>query len=228
MGILLSLETSTSVCSAALHDQGQLVASRIIHTPHSAAAQLVVQIDELIQEAGIKKSNLGAVSVSSGPGSYTGLRIGAATAKGLCYGLNIPLIAIDSLTVLCAAVPERQHQIHYCPMIDARRMEVYCAILDYQLREVEPIQAKVIDDTAFASFLDRHHMVFFGDGASKCRSVIQHPNATFLDNIYGSAQHMGALTFARYKAKEFVSVEDFEPNYLKDFVAKTKSPAGML
>jgi len=228
MAILLSLETSTFVCSAALHEQGQLLASRIQHKPHSAAAQLAIQIDELFQETGIDKSSLGAVAVSSGPGSYTGLRIGSATAKGLCYGFSIPLIAIDSLRVLCSAIQDRQPDIYYCPMIDARRMEVYCTILDYQLREVEPIQAKVIDGASFIDVLDRHRIVFFGDGASKCRGVIQHPNVTIVDNVYGSAQHMGALTLARYLAKEFVSVEDFEPNYLKDFVAKTKSSTGML
>lgn len=228
MALLLSLETSTSVCSAALHEHGHLLASRILHTPQSAASQLAVQIHELFEETGVKPTALHGVAISAGPGSYTGLRIGAATAKGLCYGADIPLIAIDSLRVLSATIQERQPDTYYCPMIDARRMEVYCSILDYQLREIEPIRAKVIDDNSFADLLQHHRIVFFGDGASKCRETIQHPNAKFLDNIYGSAQHMGALTFSLYTAKQFVSVGDFEPNYLKDFVAKTKSPAGML
>ncbi|MFN8311811.1 MAG: tRNA (adenosine(37)-N6)-threonylcarbamoyltransferase complex dimerization subunit type 1 TsaB [Cyclobacteriaceae bacterium] len=228
MALLLSLETSTAVCSAALHEQGHLLAFRILHTPQSAASQLAVQVNELFEETGMKPTSLHGVAISAGPGSYTGLRIGAATAKGLCYGTGIPLIAIDSLRVLSAAIPERQPDIYYCPMIDARRMEVYCSVLDYQLQEIETIQAKVIDANSFADLLNQHRVVFFGDGASKCRETIQHPNATFLNNIYGSAQHMGALTFSRYAAKQFVSVGDFEPNYLKDFVAKTKSPAGML
>jgi tRNA threonylcarbamoyladenosine biosynthesis protein TsaB len=228
MALLLSLETSTAVCSAALHEHGKLVATRVLHTPHSAASQLGVQINELFEETRRKPSDLKAVAVSAGPGSYTGLRIGTATAKGMCFGLGIPLIAIDSLRVLTAGIHDLESGTYYCPMIDARRLEVYCAVLDYHLQEIEPIQAKVIDATAFADLLENNTLVFFGDGASKCGEIIRHPNAAFVDGIRGDAQNMGALAFSLFQAERFVSLPDFEPNYLKDFVAKTKSTAGLL
>lgn len=222
MAVILSIETSTSVCSAALHENGQLLACRELHTPHSAAAMLAVQIQELLEEAKIKQVQLQAVAVAAGPGSYTGLRIGVSTAKGICYGLGIPLIAIDSLWVLASCVSRPSGTGLLCPMIDARRMEVYCCILDASLQPVEDTHARVIDENSFNNYLSHHIVMFFGNGAMKCRETISHPNAKFVDNIYNTAAAMGTLASLNFMNRKFVNLESFEPNYLKEFVAKTK------
>jgi len=223
MAVIISIETSTSVCSAALHDSGRLLASKELHMPHAAAAQLAVQLSDLFTETKISKQDISAVAVSSGPGSYTGLRIGAATAKGLCYGLNIPMIAVESLSVLASAVSTLQSGDLLCPMIDARRMEVYCCLYDRSVKAITKTEAKVIDSESFADELKAATIIFFGDGAAKCREVITHPNASFIDKIYPSAANMGMSAFARFQAQKFVDTPSFEPFYLKEFVAKTKS-----
>jgi tRNA threonylcarbamoyladenosine biosynthesis protein TsaB len=223
MAVILSIETSTSVCSAALHEKGTLLAIRELQTPHSAASQLAVQIEELLYDTGIGKNSISAVAVAGGPGSYTGLRIGSSTAKGLCYGLGIPLIAIDSLWVLASQVIDASGTNLFCPMIDARRMEVYCAILDNSLTCIEETHARIIDENSFRSLLDTQTISFFGDGAKKCRDLIRHPHAIFLENIYNTAGVMGKLAYHKFLAGQFENQELFEPNYLKDFMAKTKS-----
>lgn len=221
--LLLSIETSTTVCSAALHNKGRLLATRESHTPQSAASQLAVQIDSLFVETGIAKTDLRAVAVSSGPGSYTGLRIGVATAKGICVGLDVPLIAINSLEVLCASVDPSMAIDLLCPMIDARRMEVYCAIFDRKGKIIEKTQAKVIDDQSFANQLDQNTILFFGNGSGKCEGVIRHPHATFAVNLYPAASKMGDIAFQKWQSSNFEDRALFEPNYMKEFVAKTKS-----
>jgi tRNA threonylcarbamoyladenosine biosynthesis protein TsaB len=221
MAVILSIETSTSVCSAALHEKGKLVAYKELHSPHSAAAQLAVQIQELFNETKIARKQLAAVAVSAGPGSYTGLRIGISTAKGICYGLSLPLIAIDSLWVLASSIANPSMDL-LCPMIDARRMEVYCCLLDTSLQPVEGTHARVIDQNSFSEQLSVHSVLFFGDGAMKCRETIKHPNAVFMENIYNSASAMGPLAYKYFLTQQFQNLELFEPNYLKDFVAKTK------
>ncbi len=223
MAVIISIETSTSVCSAALHDNGLLVASKELHVVHAAASQLALQLDDLFTETKISKKSIDAIAVSSGPGSYTGLRIGVATAKGLCYGLDVPLIAIESLSVLAAAVSSDQSGDLLCPMIDARRMEVYCRLYDRSLNARTTTEAKVIDSESFNDELKTSQIIFFGDGASKCREVIRHQNADFIDNLYPSARNMGTIAFERFQKREFVSAASFEPFYLKEFVAKTKS-----
>lgn len=222
MAIILSIETSTTVCSAALHNNGELISAKEIHTPHSAASQLAVQVAELFSDNQIEKQQVDAIAVSSGPGSYTGLRIGAATAKGLCFGLNVPLIAIDSLTILSLAVHVHQPS-RLCPMIDARRMEVYCCLQDSALNLISPIEARVIDFESFSAELAAGPIYFFGDGAGKCKSIITHPNAHFFENIFPSAANMGRRAAQMFEVGKFVDVASFEPFYLKEFVAKTKS-----
>ncbi len=222
MTLLLSLESSTTVCSAALHEDGELLLAREVHTPQAAASQLTLLIDELFATTGIKRRDLVAVAVSAGPGSYTGLRIGTATAKGICYGLDRPMIALDSLHVLASSLPVQPDNRLLCPMIDARRMEVYCCLVTPSLNVVEPTQAKIIDDTSFVDRLSNQIIVFHGNGAAKCREIIRHPNALFIDDSYPNAAAMGTLAFRKFEAREFVDLRTFEPAYLKEFVAKTK------
>ncbi len=228
MAIILSIETSTLVCSAALHENGDLIAARELHIPHSTAAQLAVQIEDLFSSTVSSRQSLDAVAVSSGPGSYTGLRIGTATAKGVCYGLNVPLLSIDSLLVLAAGVMNTSTNNLLCPMIDARRMEVYCSLLDASYNALEKTAAKIIDSNSFEDSLAHHQILFFGDGADKCKSVIKHPHAIFLANQYPLAAQMGKIAFRKFQLNQFESLQTFEPNYLKEFVAKTKSSATLL
>lgn len=221
MGLILSIETSTDICSVALSQDGKLVAERTITQGQSHASSLTVIIGELFQGEGMPEIKmLDAVAVSSGPGSYTGLRIGVSTAKGICYGLNIPLISIGSLQVLAAAVPNRDNQpIRIAPMIDARRMEVYTAIFNSQLELETPVEAVVVDENSFSEELDKGEIVFVGNGAQKCQSVIMHPNARFINDLHPLAANMGELAHEAFLRERFEDVAYFEPYYLKDFVA---------
>jgi tRNA threonylcarbamoyladenosine biosynthesis protein TsaB len=223
MAIVLCIETSTSVCSSALHEDGHLLHATEEHKPQSAASQLAVQIDQLFAKSGLSKKKLNAVAVSAGPGSYTGLRIGVATAKGICFALDVPLIGLDSLQVLaaCTTVPDQVQLL--CPMIDARRMEVYTGLFDRSLHHVEQTHARIIDQTSFADQLSIHSIAFFGNGANKCKDTIRHQKAVFLEGVYPSAAHMGGLAKLKYDKQLFEDLNLFEPNYLKAFVAKTKS-----
>ena len=225
MSLILSLETSTHVCSVALHDDGKLITSREVHTPQSHATRLAPMIDEVRQEAGIDLRELQAVAVASGPGSYTGLRIGVSTAKALCYTLQVPLIAVGTLDVMASQIaPLQPPEALLCPMIDARRMEVYCQITTPALKIIQPVEAKIIDDTSFADLLEKHHIVFFGDGAAKCKAVINHPHALFVEDIAPLASALGVLAHARFQERRVEDLVHFEPFYLKDFLIK--KPAG--
>jgi tRNA threonylcarbamoyladenosine biosynthesis protein TsaB len=221
MAIILSIETSTTVCSAALHRDGKLLSSDVTHVPNSAASQLAVMIDNVLKASGFSSHDINAVAVSAGPGSYTGLRIGVATAKGICYALDIPLIAISSLELMAAQVNESNTTGSLlCPMIDARRMEVYTTLLDGHLRVKEPVEARVIDALSYASVLEDNSVLFFGNGSDKCKSVISHFNAKFVDGIFPSAEWLGRLAMDRFREGKFEEVAEFEPFYLKDFIAK--------
>ncbi|MEQ1584287.1 MAG: tRNA (adenosine(37)-N6)-threonylcarbamoyltransferase complex dimerization subunit type 1 TsaB [Cyclobacteriaceae bacterium] len=232
MALLLSLETSTQSCSVALHEEGVLVASREIKAPKSAASQLAVMIQEVLNQSGNKPQALQGVIVASGPGSYTGLRIGVATAKGLCYALGIPLIAINTLDLLSSQgkqyllrhstsdAKEVDDQILFCPMLDARRMEVYCKLVDYKLNQVEPTLAKIIDENSFQEHLERHAIYFLGEGALKCREIIHHSNAHYLSDLIPEAAQLGVLGHLKWKQSLFENIELFEPFYLKEFLIK--------
>jgi tRNA threonylcarbamoyladenosine biosynthesis protein TsaB len=204
-----------------LHDQGTLLASTTMHVPQSTASQLSVMIDNLAKITDRKPNELKAIAVSAGPGSYTGLRIGVATAKGLCFGLGIPLIAVNSLDLLAAQVnPFNYSNRWLCPMFDARRMEVYTRLYDQNLRPLNDITASIIEEGSFAAELANNQILFFGNGAEKCKSVIKHKNASFLDGIHPSAEKLGELAFEKFKVGQFEDVGSYEPFYLKDFIVK--------
>lgn len=229
---ILNIETSTTCCSAAITIDGKPVASveQLANANH--ASQLPVFIQQLLHEANVNDWHLDAVALSQGPGSYTGLRIGASTAKGICYGLNIPLIPVDTLQVLCASVPSGvlPDNALLCPMLDARRMEVYTALYQQQgtqLSTISEVQAMIIDADAFAQNLAQQPVYFFGNGAAKCQSVITHPNAHFVDNVVPQAQCMGLLAEMQHNSLDVKQMAYYEPFYLKEFVAAPSHIKGL-
>ncbi|MFZ1808302.1 MAG: tRNA (adenosine(37)-N6)-threonylcarbamoyltransferase complex dimerization subunit type 1 TsaB [Cyclobacteriaceae bacterium] len=226
MPLILSLETASTVCSVALHDNGVIKASSHLYISQSASSQLAVMVDELLKRCELKPNQLSAVAVSEGPGSYTGLRIGVASAKGLCYTLDIPLIAVNTLEALVQKVTTQfSDEVILCPMLDARRMEVYCLLANNKGAVLEPTQAKVIDESSFADVLSKNKMIFFGNGAAKCKEVITSPNAIFLSDIVPSAEQIGELAFKKFQSEQFEDLADFEPFYLKDFLIKKPKPS---
>lgn len=219
--MILSLETSAKVCSVAIHDYGNLVATKEIHIEQSHASKLAVLVEEVVKESKIEVSQLSAVGISSGPGSYTGLRIGTSTAKGLCFGLGIPLISMGSLNLLAHQMSKQNPTHAYlCPMIDARRMEVYCEVFDSSLKVIRPIEAKIIEPSSFVDLLERNEVIFFGDGSDKCKDQITHPNARFVSGIYAAAAEMGRPVYEKFKKQQFENMVTFEPHYLKEFMIK--------
>ncbi len=229
---ILNIETSTTCCSAAITIDGKPVASVEQLSNANHASQLPVFIQQLLHEANVNDWHLDAVALSQGPGSYTGLRIGASTAKGICYGLNIPLIPVDTLQVLCASVPSGvlPDNALLCPMLDARRMEVYTALYQQQgtqLSTISEVQAMIIDADAFAQTLAQQPVYFFGNGAAKCQSVITHPNAHFVDNVVPQAQCMGLLAEMQHNSLDVKQMAYYEPFYLKEFVAAPSHIKGL-
>jgi tRNA threonylcarbamoyladenosine biosynthesis protein TsaB len=221
---ILSLETSTTVCSVALHENGSLVSVAEVYLQHSHASKLAQLVDTVVKISGLALADINAVAVSSGPGSYTGLRIGTSTAKGICFALNVPLIAIDTLAVLSEQMNKTNiGRFLLCPMIDARRMEVYCSVTDAKGSVIQSVEAKIIDEKSFEGLLNEHRMIFFGDGAEKCRSVITHNNASFVDGVTPSAVQLGSMAFRKFEGAEFEDLHHFEPFYLKEFKAKKPS-----
>jgi tRNA threonylcarbamoyladenosine biosynthesis protein TsaB len=226
MALLLSVETSSQFCSVALHQNDQLVISKMTSEPRSAASQLAVMINEILRQSNCSPVDLAGVIVSAGPGSFTGLRIGVATAKGLCYGLNIPLISVNTLMVMAFQFIQSNRATQagddylICPMLDARRMEVYCAVLDKQLHWVEPTQAKIIDPNSFDQHMRQHKMIFIGEGAGKCERIINNANAFFFGDVMPDAAFMGKLGFQKFLCGEIEDLAQFEPFYLKDFLIR--------
>lgn len=222
MNYILQIETATKNCSVAISLNGKTIASQeIAEDGYTHAENLHVFINEVIQQAEITFKELKAVAVSAGPGSYTGLRIGVSAAKGLCYTLNIPLIAINTLEVLAQqiAVPEGNIII---PMIDARRMEVYCAIFDSNHQLLRETQAEILTENSFSEFTETCH--FIGDSNTKAKEVLTKENFVFVDTmVYPSAKDMSALAFQKYEEKAFEDVAYYEPFYLKSFVITTKN-----
>ena len=224
MSLLLSLETSTTVCSVALHENEVLLATAEVHREQSHASKLAVLIDEVVRWADVKVSDVKGVAVSSGPGSYTGLRIGASTAKGLCYALSVPLVAVGTLEILAAQMNKTNITgARLCPMIDARRMEVYCQLFDAQNAALQPVEAKIIDEQSFITELNEGPILFFGNGAEKCREVIRHPAAFFVSGVTPSAVSLGALASKKLLRNEVEDLVHFEPFYLKEFMVKKPS-----
>jgi len=228
MSLILNIETSTEVCSVSVSENGKLICIKEQQEGLSHSEMLTVFIQQLFAEYQLQPTQLRAVAVCKGPGSYTGLRIGVSVAKGLCYGLNIPLIAIGSLDALADFTIQHlenftqvkpTENLMFCPMIDARRMEVYTALYNAEGEKIKPVSAKIISDHSFSEYLDKNKILFFGNGAEKCRIHLSHSNAIFNGPVKASARFMQNLTNIKYNKKEFEDVAYFEPFYLKDFVA---------
>ncbi|MDR3297591.1 MAG: tRNA (adenosine(37)-N6)-threonylcarbamoyltransferase complex dimerization subunit type 1 TsaB [Prevotellaceae bacterium] len=221
MALLLCIESSAEVCSVALARDGEVVSLRENGLERQHAKLLAPYIFEVMSEANIRPSQLDAVAVSQGPGSYTSLRIGTSVAKGLCYGAGKPLVAVSSLqslAMLAVAGGSVLPSDLLCPLLDARRMEVYTALYDARGLPQTDVTAQVVDERTLADRLDAQRILFFGSGAEKCRDVIRHPNAMFL-HVPTSARGMVGLAQQRYAQKLLEDVAYFEPFYLKDFVA---------
>lgn len=224
MSCILHIETSTEVCSVSASQDGASIFSKEDFNGPSHAVVLGVFVDEVLSFIDNHAISLDAVAVSCGPGSYTGLRIGVSMAKGICYGRNIPLIAIPTPEVMTVPVllfQDLPEDALLCPMIDARRMEVYAAIYDRALKVKREISADIIDENSYSEFLAEHPVYFFGNGAAKCREKITHPNAHFIENIHPLAKWMFPLAERAMAEKDFKDVAYFEPFYLKEFVAST-------
>jgi tRNA threonylcarbamoyladenosine biosynthesis protein TsaB len=226
MAIILGIETATSICSVALIKDGKLLAIRESEGVKEHSAALTGFISEVFSEAGLKYSDMDAVAVSMGPGSYTGLRIGVSSAKGLCYALDKPFIAIDTLKALsyqalqkCEAETKSVENALLIPMLDARRMEVYTAVFDNNLEIIEPVNALIVSDGAF-SVLGNREIIYFGEGAEKCRSFFEtKSNYTCLGNIPVSAKAVCMLAIDEFNRGNFADTAYCEPFYLKDFIA---------
>ncbi|MCH8318885.1 MAG: tRNA (adenosine(37)-N6)-threonylcarbamoyltransferase complex dimerization subunit type 1 TsaB [Bacteroidetes bacterium] len=230
MSLILSIETSTKVCSVALHKQGTLVAHDEIIAEKSHAEILTILTKNIISGSGFNFNQIDAIAISKGPGSYTGLRIGTSTAKGLCYALEKPLIAINTLQAMAYEIinlhPEYSGSIFnlqssiLCPMLDARRMEVYYAMFNASNEFIKDTSAEIMDEFSFKDVLPASKVIFFGEGMDKCKPILsKHENAIFLDDIFPSAKNIGYLATSRYKENDFEDVAYFEPFYLKDFVS---------
>lgn len=226
---LLLLETATPVCSVALFHEGKIVASKHSEEPNAHSSRLAPFIQNLFDQSGLEMKTLNAVCVSSGPGSYTGLRIGVSSAKGICYALDIPLLSVPTLQNM-AALYFLQHPEYngwVCPMIDARRMECYTALYSRE-GEIRPTQAEIIESGCYDPWLDKTPVTFVGDGAKKTQPLLaQHPNAHYDEDFRIDASGMAAEALRKMEAGETENVAYFEPFYLKDFVAKKSVVHGL-
>ena len=221
--MILSIESATAVCSVALSSEGRLLAIRELNEGFSHAEKLTVFIQEVITEAGVSLKELKAVAVSSGPGSYTGLRIGVSAAKGLCYALDIPLISVDTLLSMAAgAVNAYGESVLYCPLLDARRMEVYCAVYDAHLKVVNSVEAKVVDEYFLEDVVRDAKVVLFGDGAAKCKPLLMKNENFIFIKSFTSARFVSVIAEEKFTKGEFENLALFEPFYLKEFIPGPK------
>lgn len=218
MGLILSIETSGKVCSVALHDQGILLGLKETLIEKSHSKLLTILITALFSETNYKLKDLSAIAISRGPGSYTGLRIGSSTAKGLCYALEKPFISIDTLESMAYESNKFNFEnFLICPMLDARRMEVYCALYDSSGSVINDTSAKIIDGTAFGELLETNKLLFVGDGAAKCMNIINSSNAYFQPECYPTAKNIGYLAYKKFLIGDFEDASRFDPLYLKEF-----------
>ena len=217
---IINIETATPVCSVSISENGKVVIEKVSYDGPSHASLLGVFVEEAVKESKSLGFEIDAVAVSGGPGSYTGLRIGASMAKGLCFGYNIPLLSIPTLDILAyKAVRAVSSDALFCAMLDARRMEVYAALYDNTLKKVRDTEAEIVTEDTYTRFLEKQTVYFFGNGADKCKSVIKSQNAVFIDDLNPLASDMAVLSEQAYADKRFEDVAYFEPFYLKDFVA---------
>lgn len=225
MPCILHVETSGKSCSVALSLNGKLIAYSRKDEEKSHSAFLTIMINSVLSDAKVDVSELDAVSVSEGPGSYTGLRIGISVVKGICYGAKLPLIPISTLEIMYTQIilDLEKDKINtkdtdlYVPMIDARRMEVYDVVFDKNKNCVQEIKADIIDESSFQNLLEKHLITFFGDGSDKCRDIIKHENAAFLSGILPDAKYMLSLAEEKFAKKEFADIAYYEPFYLKEY-----------
>ncbi|MCF6308541.1 MAG: tRNA (adenosine(37)-N6)-threonylcarbamoyltransferase complex dimerization subunit type 1 TsaB [Flavobacteriaceae bacterium] len=218
MATILCLETATINCSVSISVNGKIVAlEEINNNQYSHAEKLHLFIEDVLHKAKINKLQLDAVAVSKGPGSYTGLRIGVSSAKGLCFALDIPLISIPTLESLSYQVNIDDGIL--IPMLDARRMEVYSAVFSSDYKELRQTEAQILDTYSFAEYLEKTKVYFIGDGVEKFKNICQHPHAIFVENKFPSANQMGLLAEEKYKKSDIEDVAYFEPYYLKDFIS---------
>ncbi len=232
---ILHLDTANQFCSVALSDGIKLIGLKETNEKNAHSRVITLFIDEILKTNNLTLKCIDAVAVSIGPGSYTGLRIGVSTAKGLCYALNKPIIAVSTLQAMALGTIQTMKksetfskQMFFCPMIDARRMEVYSALYDSNWNEIREIRAEVIDENSYSSELKKQVLVFSGDGAEKCKPVLSHyPNAVFVDNFHPSSKYMISVALEKYKNRQFEDVAYFEPFYLKDFKAGTPKVKGL-
>ncbi|MFD1255290.1 tRNA (adenosine(37)-N6)-threonylcarbamoyltransferase complex dimerization subunit type 1 TsaB [Mucilaginibacter terrae] len=228
MSLLLQIETATTACSVALVQHGNVLAVKELNQRNIHAGVITVFIEEIFARAGKTYANVDAIAVSSGPGSYTGLRIGVSTAKGLCFGLDKPLVSVETLQAMADGMAQQitEDNILLCPMIDARRMEVYTALFDSKGKRIRPTSAEIIDEHSFGDLLINQKILFFGDGAAKCKEVLsQYANACFDTVFENSATHLTKGATLGFDAQRFEDVAYYEPFYLKDFIAGKKAGA---
>jgi len=224
LNTILSIDSATQSGSVALHQDGQLIGLQQYNIDKSHSSLLHVIVDQLIQNCGVSKSDLDAIAVSAGPGSYTGLRIGVSSAKGFCFALDKPLIAVNTLEAMARQVSNTNtEKALLCPMIDARRLEVYGMMLDHNMTIIEETEAIILDENSFGKYLQKNRVIFFGDGSGKCKTILNNENAIFLENIVPSAKEIGELATKKLIEEDFENLADYEPFYLKEFrIIKSK------
>lgn len=229
MPCILGIETATRICSVALAKGDNVIALRESSVANTHAENISVFIQQVMDESGLPFADLDAVAVSKGPGSYTGLRIGVSSAKGICYAGDTPLIAVNTLQAMALGMShDKREDVFYCPMIDARRMEVYASIFDIQNKIIRETKAEIIDKDSFSEFLKSNKVYFFGDGAPKCKEVLgEKPNAIFIEDFQPSAKYITSIAMQKFKNDQFEEVAYFEPFYLKDFVAGKPKVKGL-
>jgi tRNA threonylcarbamoyladenosine biosynthesis protein TsaB len=227
--MILQIETATTSCSVALAQDGQVLAFKEVNARNMHAQVITAYIDELMAQINTTYAGLDAIAVSCGPGSYTGLRIGVSTAKGLCFALDKPLIAVQTLAAMAKGLAANniiEDNTLLCPMIDARRMEVFTAIFNKAGEIIKPTAAEIIDTNSFSDILAENKVLFFGDGADKCKEILgQNPNSQFVPNFVNSATHLTQIALNKFNRADFEDVAYFEPYYLKDFIAGKKAGA---
>jgi tRNA threonylcarbamoyladenosine biosynthesis protein TsaB len=227
MALILNIETATQICSTCLSRDGHVIAIRETTESNSHALLLGTFIQELFSEAGLTIDNLDAVAVSSGPGSYTGLRIGVSMAKGICYSRNIPLIAIPTLEAMAMGMRNKCDADYLVPMIDAGRMEVYSAVFDQNIQQIRKDQPQIIDQDSFSEEVKNGSICYFGGGAPKCKEVIERKNVSFKEGGLPTSNSMAGLAEKYYNANHFADTAYFEPFYLKEFQAKISKVKGL-
>ena len=227
--MIICIETATNLCSVALCDSAGVISLKESNDLKSHASLLTIFIGNIFKETGVSATDLKAVAVSKGPGSYTGLRIGVSVAKGIAYAASIPLIGIETTLSMFTGMSEKMKKDHrpdqdtlFCPMLDARRMEVYSALYNTSGIRIRDISAEIISADSFMSYPESNKIIFFGDGASKCREIIKRAESEFVDDFAMSAAHMHIPAYKAFESKHFEDVAYFEPFYLKDFITTTQ------